>query len=117
MSTIKTMSLDEVAKYEIPVEDLERLNDFKNTDFSDCPKDTAAQLKLYKPWYEIHPHGYGQQKADMQTEIDDDLLAWLKQGEEDYQTRLNAVLRWAKQNGCPMAALGNRPQPRRSGSD
>ena len=116
MSTIKTMSLDEVANYEIPAEDLERLNGFNNTDFSDCPKDTAAQLKLYKPWYKLHPHGYGQQKAVIQTEIDDDLLVWLKQGEESYQLRLNAVLRWAKQNGCPMAALGNRSQSR-SGSD
>lgn len=42
-------------------EDLERLDGFKNTDFSDCPKDTAEQLKLYKPWYEVHPYGYGQQ--------------------------------------------------------
>ena len=63
MSTIKTMSLDEVAKYEIPVEDLERLNGFKNTDFSDCPKDTA------RPWYEVHPRGYGQQKADIQIKM------------------------------------------------
>lgn len=69
MSTIKTMSLDEVAKYEIPVEDLERLNGFKNTDFSDCPKDTAEQLKLYRPWYEVHPRGYGQQKADIQIKM------------------------------------------------
>ena len=66
MSTIKTMSLDEVAQYEIPVGDLERLNSFKNTDFSDCPKDTAEQLKLYKAWYKIHPYGYGKQTAAMQ---------------------------------------------------
>ncbi|MGF7108493.1 BrnA antitoxin family protein [Treponema pedis] len=93
MSTIKTMSLDEVAKYEIPAEDLERLNGFKNTDFSDCPKDTPAQLALYKPWYKVHPNGYGKAKT-------------LAQGGEDYQARLNAVLRWAKQNGCPIAAFG-----------
>lgn len=108
MSTIKTMSLDEVVKYEIPAEDLERLNDFKNTDFSDCPKDTAEQLKLYKPWYEVHPYGYGKQNTVTQNEIDDDLLVWLKQGGESYQSRLNAVLRWAKQNGCPISALNNR---------
>ena len=59
MSTIKTMSLDEVAKYEIPAEDLKRLNGFKNSDFSDCPKDTPEELSQYKPWYEVHPSGYG----------------------------------------------------------
>ncbi len=108
MSTIKTMSLDEVAKYEIPAEDLERLNSFKNTDFSDCPKDTPAQLALYKPWYKVHPNGYGEAKTLTQAEIDEDLLAWLKQGGEGYQARLNAVLRWAKQNGCPIAAFCRR---------
>ena len=105
MSTIKTMSLDEVRAYKIPDEDLERLNSFKNTDFSDCPKDTAAQLQCYKPWYEVHPQGYGTKKAGIRTEIDDDLLIWLKQGGEDYQPRLNAVLRWAKQHACPITAL------------
>ena len=74
-------------------EDLERLDGFKNTDFSDCPKVTAEQLKLYKPWYEVHPYGYGQQNTTMQHEIDDDLLVWLKQGSKSYQARLNAVLR------------------------
>ena len=59
MSTIKTMSLDEVAKYEIPAEDLKRLDSFKNSDFSDCPKDTPEELSQYKPWYEVHPSGYG----------------------------------------------------------
>ena len=91
MSTIKTMSLDGVAKYEIPVEDLERLNGFKNTDFSDCLKDTPEELSLYKPWYEVHPNGYG--ATVTQAEIDDDLLAWLKQDKAGYQARLNAVLR------------------------
>ena len=74
-------------------EDLERLDGFKNTDFSDCQKATAEQLKLYKPWYEVHPYGYGQQNTTMQHEIDDDLLVWLKQGSKSYQARLNAVLR------------------------
>ena len=59
MSTIKTMSLDEVAKYEIPAKDLKRLNGFKNSDFSDCQKDTPEELSQYKPWYEVHPSGYG----------------------------------------------------------
>ena len=36
------------------------------------------------------------------TKIDNDTLAWLKQAGKGYQTRLNAVLRWARMNGCPV---------------
>gem|GEM_PF-6183021 len=34
--------------------------------------------------------------------LKNDTLAWLKQAGKGYQTRLNAVLRWARMNGCPV---------------
>lgn len=41
-------------------------------------------------------------KTNIHTRIDNDTLAWLKQAGKGYQTRLNAVLRWARMNGCPV---------------
>ena len=38
--------------------------------------------------------------------IDLDNLSWLQsEGVKGYQTKLNAVIRWAKQNNCPIATL------------
>ncbi|MGP1457896.1 MAG: BrnA antitoxin family protein [Treponema sp.] len=44
-------------------------------------------------------------KTDVHTKIDNDTLAWLKQDGKGYQARLNNVLRWARMNGCPIAAM------------
>lgn len=45
------------------------------------------------------------QKERIYTSVDKDLLDWLKQPGKGYQTRLNAVLRWARSNGCPLDLL------------
>lgn len=45
------------------------------------------------------------QKERIYTSVDKDLLDWLKQPGKGYQTRLNAVLRWARSNGCPITLL------------
>lgn len=44
-------------------------------------------------------------KTDIRAKIDSDNLAWLKQAGRGYQKRLNSVLRWARQNNCPIATL------------
>ena len=36
------------------------------------------------------------------TTIDHDNIEWLKTDGKGYQTRLNAVIRWARMNGCPI---------------
>lgn len=40
-------------------------------------------------------------KTTICTKIDNDTLKWLKKGGKGYQTRLNDVLRWARENNCP----------------
>lgn len=38
--------------------------------------------------------------------IDLDNLNWLQSvGKKNYQTRMNGVLRWARENGCPLAQI------------
>ncbi|WP_315601961.1 hypothetical protein [Treponema socranskii] len=40
------------------------MEDFKNKDFSDCPKLTREELAEFKPWYAIHPEWAETEKAD-----------------------------------------------------
>lgn len=40
------------------------MEDFKNKDFSDCPKLTREELAEFKPWYTIHPEWAETEKAD-----------------------------------------------------
>ena len=40
------------------------MEDFKNKDFSDCPKLTRDELSEFKPWYTIHPEWAETEKAD-----------------------------------------------------
>ena len=45
-------------------------------------------------------------KKSITIRIDLDNLAWLQSGGvKGYQRKMNEVIRWAKQNGCPIAAL------------
>lgn len=69
----------------------------KNIDFSDIPeiKDFSnGHLRNWKPV-----------KKSITVRIDLDNLTWLKEAGKGYQTRLNDVLRWARQNGCPLVQL------------
>lgn len=106
MNTIVRMTLEEIEKFEISDERLEEIKNFKNEDFSDCPKLTEEELSQFKPWYEVHPEWVRPVKSDVHTKIDVDILDWLKKAGKGYQTRLNAVLRWAMQNNCPINKLG-----------
>ncbi len=67
----------------------------KNIDFSDIPeiKDfSSGHLRNWKP-----------AKKAMSFRIDLDNLQWLQsEGIKGYQRKMNEVLRWARQNGCPL---------------
>lgn len=102
MSTIVRMTLDEV-KNQPPIseERKKEMENFVNTDFSDCPPLTPEELAEFRPWYEVHPEWVKMMKGDIHTKIDMDLLAALKKGGKGYQKRLNQTLRWALEHKCP----------------
>ncbi len=68
----------------------------ENIDLSDVPEITdmtGFHLKNYKPV-----------KKAISFRIELDNLDWLKRkGEKGYQKRINEVLRWAREHGCPLA--------------
>ncbi len=70
----------------------------KNMDFSDIPeiKDfSGGRLRNWKP-----------AKKAVSFRIDLDNLEWLQsEGVKGYQKKMNAVIRWAKQNNCPIEML------------
>lgn len=70
----------------------------KNVDLSDIPeiKDfSSGHLKNWKP-----------AKKAVSFRIDLDNLEWLQSaGVKGYQKKMNAVIRWAKQNNCPITKL------------
>jgi uncharacterized protein (DUF4415 family) len=66
---------------------------FNNEDFSDNPEWAAEDWKKARPASTKIP------KADIHTKIDVDLLDWLKGEGKGYQSRLNAALRFAMNNG------------------
>ena len=70
----------------------------KNVDFADIPeiKDlSTGHIRNWKP-----------AKKAVSFRIDIDNLEWLQStGVKGYQRRMNAVIRWAKQNNCPLSSL------------
>ncbi|MBO6130641.1 MAG: BrnA antitoxin family protein [Treponema sp.] len=69
-------------------------------DFSDIPELTPEQAK------ELYPKNWKPRKQAISVRIDTDTIDWLKEpGEKGYLQRLNAVLRWARMRGCPIANL------------
>ncbi len=80
---------------------VERIDEIKarEIDFSDIPELTEEDFKRgsfrnFKP-----------RKKQITTNIDVDNLAWLKEAGSGYQKRLNKVLRWARQNNCPISTF------------
>lgn len=70
----------------------------KNRDFSDIPEIknfSGGHLRNWKPT-----------KKAVSFRIDLDNLEWLQSGgAKGYQKKMNAVIRWAKQNNCPIETL------------
>ncbi len=91
---MKTMTLDDVKNMsELSKEEEEAIKNFKNTDFSDCPKQTQDQLSQFQPYYQVHSEWYKPKKSDLHMKIDTDVLQWFKSRGKGYQTKINEVLR------------------------
>lgn len=61
MSTIKTMTLDEIKNYEITPQMAEEMaaaakaaRESTEAQDEDCPYMSQEELKEFKPWYEFH---------------------------------------------------------------
>lgn len=69
----------------------------KGINFDDIPELTEEDFARGHFKYWNPPHKVITLKIDL------DNLDWLQSaGKEDYQTRMNNVLRWARMNNCPL---------------
>lgn len=67
----------------------------KNIDFSDIPEIENFSDGHLRNWKPI--------KKPVSFRIDLDNLQWLQSaGVKGYQKKMNEVIRWARQNGCPL---------------
>lgn len=69
----------------------------KGINFDDIPELTEKDFSRghFKYWKPI--------KKSITFRIDIDNLAWLQSGgAKGYQTKLNEVIRWARENNCPL---------------
>ncbi|GHU36857.1 hypothetical protein FACS1894172_20020 [Spirochaetia bacterium] len=89
-----TLTLADIKKLP-PISDerLAEIEVFKNTDFSDCPPLTDAELKEMTPVNARHPEWYEPKKKDIHVKLDADVLEWFRSFGKGYQTRMNAALR------------------------
>lgn len=89
MNTQKTLTAEEI----------EALSK-RSIDLSDIPEITDEQV------LELYPKNWRPTKQAISARIDTDTLEWLKEpGEKGYLQRLNAVLRWARLQNCPISQL------------
>ena len=97
---MKTMTLDDLIKHPLTEEDKKIIHSAKPVVTEECPEVTDAQMKKYKPWYEVHPNGndiykVSVKKTSISLRIDTDVLMALKEMGAGYQTRINNILRKA----------------------
>ena len=99
MSTIVTMTLDEVKKMP-PLSDerLKEILDFQDTEDPDSPVTNKEQLREFRPWYEVHPEGNSTYKVKVtktpvSLRLDSDILDAFKSTGRGYQTKINDALR------------------------
>lgn len=71
-------------------------NEIELTDVPELTEEDFSR-RHFKYWKPV--------KKSITVRIDLDNLAWLKEAGKGYQTRLNEVLRWTRQNGCPLVLL------------
>ena len=79
----------------ITKERLEEIKAFVDTDFSDCPELTDAQLAQMKPSHYRNMANYKPIKKTVNVRLDADVIEWLQSAGRGYQTRMNAILREA----------------------
>ena len=97
---MKTMTLDDLIMNPLTEEDKKIIHSAKPVITEDCPELSEAQLKNFKPWYEVHPNGSDMYKVSVKKtainlRIDSDVLAALKATGKGYQTKINNILRKA----------------------
>lgn len=89
-----TMTLDDVKRLpQLSAEEICAIMNFKNKDFSDCPKQTKEDLMKFHRRGEFREGMYRPTKTDVHLKIDTDVLEWFKQQGKGYQTKINAILR------------------------
>ncbi len=97
MSTIKTMTLDELQKMP-PLTEQEKAI-IKNAEpvySTDCPKQSAEELRGFQPWYKAYSKkDETVTQKDIHLKLDSDILDALKMESSCYQTRINEILRKA----------------------
>lgn len=99
MSTIVTMTLDEIKKMP-PLSDerLEEIKAFQDQPDEDCPVLSKEELSKFKPWYAVRPNGNDTYKVSVtktavSLRLDSDILDAFKSTGKGYQTRINDALR------------------------
>ena len=98
MTTIVTMSLDEINKLPpLSEEELRELDVLEPTPTDDCPALTPEQRARLRPWREARAMRarYRPEKVQISLRVDSDVLEWYKSQGPKYQTRMNEVLRAA----------------------
>jgi uncharacterized protein (DUF4415 family) len=65
---------------------------FEDTDISDCPELTEEDFARMKP---RHPEYFIREKEPVQINLEARILEWLKANGEDYEARINELLRQA----------------------
>lgn len=93
MSTIKRMAFDPANAYIPSDEELEEMKNYKNTDFSDCPRLSSKQLKLTRKAMDVHPEWYTPIKKQVSIRLDIDTLEEYKKTGKGYQKKINDALR------------------------
>lgn len=96
MSTTR-ITLDELRKMPpLTKKQLEKLEAFKDVDFSDCPPCTPEQLKQFRPMKEVMPELYAQiHQTPVKVKIDQNVFAKIKAKHKDYKTFINETLKKA----------------------
>ena len=87
-STMKTMTLDEIMRTPLSEADRKIIRSARATPSDDCPEQTNEELRQFRPWYD-------RESTPVNIRIDNDVLAALKAGGGEYQTRINTILRRA----------------------
>ena len=100
MSTLKTITLDELKKTPLTKEEkqiiqlaAEKMRNGETVNDPDCPIQSKEELAKFRPWYEVHKDLYKPKTTDVHIKLDADVLEWFKAQGKGYQTKINAVLR------------------------
>lgn len=83
----------------ISKERLKEIEEFKNTDFSDCPVLTDEQLSLLRPCHLVNRKLWKPQKYTVSIRIDSRSVEKLRKKGKGWQTSVNESLRFAIQHG------------------